>query len=51
MPGRVAFTSDECIEAVRGEYDEEKNDRFKKMNFSFFDAKSSKRVIDKIIGE
>lgn len=49
VPGRVAFTLDECIEAVMSELDKEKNERFKKMNFDFFDSLSSQRVIDRII--
>lgn len=49
VPGRVAVTADECIDAVRAEYDKDKNERFKKMNFSFFDSNSSKRVIDAIV--
>lgn len=49
VPGKVAFTLDECIEAVRAEPDKERNERFKKMNFDFFDSFSSQRVIDRII--
>lgn len=49
VPGRVAFTVDECIEAVRADCDYSKNERFKQLNFSYFDAGSSKRVIDTII--
>ena len=49
VPGRVAVTAVECIDAVRAEYDKDKNERFKKMNFSFFDSNSSKRVIDAIV--
>ncbi len=50
VPGIVAFTADECIEAVRADSDKERNDRFKRLNFSYYDAESSKRVIDRIIG-
>lgn len=49
VPGKVAFTFDECIEAVREKADAQKNEKFKSLNFSFFDADSSKRVIDRII--
>ncbi len=49
VPGRVAFTLDECIEAVKADIDTEKNESFKKLNFSFFDAESSKRVTDTVI--
>ena len=49
VPGKVAFTVEECIEAIKGDFDKERNEKFKKMNFSFFDASSSQRVIDRII--
>lgn len=49
VPGRVAFTAEECVEAVKGEFDKEKNEAFRKLNFSHFDAGSAKRVIDSII--
>ncbi len=49
VPGRVARTFDECIEAIGGELDREKNERFKNRNFSFFDDRSAERVIDAII--
>lgn len=49
VPGKVARTVQECAEAVRGEFDAERNKRFKEMNFSFFDDRSAQRVIDAII--
>lgn len=49
VPGKIAFTVEGCIEAVKADFDKEKNERFKKNNFSFFDGQSSQRVIDSII--
>jgi len=49
VPGRVARTFDECIEAITADFDRERNERFKKQNFSFFDDKSAERVIEAII--
>lgn len=49
VPGRVAFTTEECVQAVRADSDNEKNEIFRKINFSYFDADSAKRVIDRII--
>ena len=49
VPGVVAFTFDECIEAIKADFDKEKNDCFKEKNFSFFDDRSAERVIDAII--
>ena len=49
VPGRIARTVEECVEAVKVEFDIERNRRFKEMNFSFFDDKSAERVIDTII--
>lgn len=49
VPGEVARTVEECISAVKGELDGERNKRFKEMNFSFFDERSAERVIDAII--
>lgn len=49
VPGKVARTFDECIEAIRADFDSEKNERFKNQNFSFFDDGSAQRVIEAII--
>ncbi len=49
VPGEVVRTVEECVEAVKGDFDGERNDRFKKMNFSFFDDRSAERVIEEII--
>lgn len=49
VPGRVAFTTEECVQAVEGSFDKEKNDTFRTINFSYFDTDSAKRVVDRII--
>ena len=49
VPGKVAFTAEECIEAIKADFDKERNEKFKKMNFSFFDDESSQRVLDRIV--
>ena len=49
VPGPVAKTPDELIKAIWADFDEERNGSFRKFNFSFYDANSSQRVIDKII--
>ncbi len=49
VPGKVARTVEECIEAVKVDFDGERNKRFKEMNFSFFDERSAERVINAII--
>lgn len=49
VPGKVARTVEECIEAVKGDFDALSNKRFKEMNFSFFDERSAERVIEAII--
>ena len=49
VPGRIAFTAEECAEAIKADFDKEKNESFKKRNFSFFDASSSQRVLDYIV--
>lgn len=49
VPGRVARTFDECLDAITDDFDSERNERFKKQNFSFFDDRSAERVIEAII--
>lgn len=50
VPGAVAFTLDECADAVKGDFDKDRNDIFKKRNFSFFDSESAQRVINSTLG-
>lgn len=49
VPGEVARDLKQLVKAIKADFDEEKNDRFRNFNFSFCDAGSSQRVIDKII--
>lgn len=49
LPGEIAKTTEEIIELLRAEFDEEKNNRFKKRNFDYTDCESAKRVADEII--
>lgn len=49
VPGETAKTLEECAEKVKGVFDEERNRRFRDFNFSFLDAESSQRVIDRIM--
>lgn len=49
VPGRVVNSVEGCIDAVKSDTDTAKNEQFKRLNFSFFDAESSERVIEKII--
>ncbi len=49
LPGGIAKTTEEVIEALRAEFDSEKNDRFRTRNFDYTDCKSAKRVADEII--
>ena len=49
VPGAVTRTLAECAEAIKSDYDSEKNEKFKSFNFSFTDGKSSRRVVEAII--
>lgn len=48
VPGSVAQTTEELISAIKGEFQTERNEKFRNFNFSFFDDKSAKRVVDEI---
>ncbi len=49
VPGEVAKELSDLAEKVKGEFNEEKNNRFRSFNFGYADAESSKRVVDAII--
>ena len=49
VPGDVAKELSDLAEKVKGEFNEEKNNRFRSFNFGYTDAESSKRVVDAII--
>lgn len=49
VPGEVCKSSDNLAEAVKAPFDEERNRKFKEMNFDFTDKKNTERVIKRII--
>ena len=49
VPGEVAENLIDLAEKVKGEFNEEKNNRFRSFNFGYTDAESSKRVVESII--
>lgn len=51
LPGEIAKTTEEVIELLRAEPDEEKNKKFRDKNFDFLDCESAKRVADAIIAK
>ncbi len=51
LPGETAKTTEEVIELLRAEPDEEKNKKFRDKNFDFLDCESAKRVADAIIAK
>ncbi len=48
VPGLVAKNTEELIKAVKADFQEERNEKFRKFNFDHFDGKSAKRVVDEI---
>lgn len=50
VPGEVARTTDEVIEAIKKDFDSEKNERFRSFNFDYIDCNNAKRIKEKIIG-
>lgn len=49
LPGEIAKTTKEVVELIRAEFDEKKNESFRRRNFDFLDCKSAERVADAII--
>ncbi len=49
VPGEIAKTIPELIEAIKKEPDKERLEKFRHFNFDYFDAESAKRTVDKII--
>ncbi len=49
VPGIVARTTSDIIEAIKQPFDEEKNESFKRFNFDFSDGNSAKRIVESII--
>ena len=48
VPGLVAKTTEELIEAVKADFPAERNEKFRSFNFSYTDKLSAKRVVDAI---
>lgn len=51
LPGEIAKTTEEVVDLLRAEFDEEKNKKFRDKNFDFLDCNSAKRVANAIIKE
>ena len=51
LPGGIAKTTEEVIELIRAEFDEERNAEFRKRNFDFLDCSSAARVADAVVGK
>lgn len=49
VPGKVCKTFEELAEAIKAPFCEERNRKFREMNFSFTDTKNSERVVKNII--
>ncbi len=50
VPGEICKDFNKLSEAIKAPFCEERNTRFKEMNFSFFDSDNTKRVVENIIG-
>ncbi len=50
VPGEVAKTLEDLAIKVKGDFDTEKNNRFRSFNFTYADGESSERVVRKITG-
>lgn len=48
VPGEVTRNTCELISAIKADFSKERNEKFKSFNFSYFDNKSAKRVVDAI---
>lgn len=48
VPGLVAKTTEELISSIKGDFQTERNEKFREFNFDFFDSESAKRVVDEI---
>ncbi len=52
VPGKVVKTVEELTSAIMNEdFDKEKNESFRKFNFDYLDVKSTKRLVDFLLGE
>ena len=48
VPGLVAKTTEDLIEAVKADFQSERNEKFRSFNFSYTDSFSAKRVVDTV---
>jgi CDP-ribitol ribitolphosphotransferase len=48
VPGLVAKSTEELINAVKADFQSERNEKFRSFNFSYTDSFSAKRVVDTI---
>lgn len=51
LPGERAATTAQVIEALRCEFNSEKNERFRRRNFDFIDCKSAERITEAILSK
>lgn len=49
VPGKIAKTTEEIIKAIEEPFDKERNEKFKKFNFDFFEGGNAKRVVESIM--
>ena len=48
IPGKAVRTTKELAEEIKAPFDEERNEKFVKFNFDFFDGESARRVVDRV---
>lgn len=48
IPGKAVRTTKELAKEIKEPFDKERNEKFVKFNFDFFDAESGKRVVEKM---
>lgn len=49
VPGKVVCTTEQIAEEIKAPLDTDRNERFKKFNFDFFDGKSAERVVKSVM--
>ena len=48
VPGKVVRTLEELAEEIKAPFDKERNEKFVRFNFDFFDCESGKRVVERV---
>ena len=48
IPGKAVRTTKELAEEIKAPFDKERNEKFVKFNFDFFDGESARRVVDRV---